>query len=118
MSEKIAWIMGITALGLIIFGSMTFSLIGLLSKEEVSITVVHTERITKNYSESREQTYLVFAENETFSCEDSLFYWKWNSSDMYGQMRPGTKWNATVVGFRIPFLSMYRNIIEVTPVKE
>jgi hypothetical protein len=38
---------------------------------------------------------------------------KFNSSDIYNQLEKGKKYRIKVYGFRIPFLSWYKNIIEV-----
>jgi hypothetical protein len=52
-------------------------------------------------------------EGEVFENSDTFFYQKWNSSDIYGKLTVGNKYKATVYGWRIPFLSNYRNIIEI-----
>lgn len=48
-----------------------------------------------------------------FENTDSLLALKFNSADLQGQMAPGRACTATVNGFRIPFLSMNRNILAV-----
>jgi hypothetical protein len=50
---------------------------------------------------------------EVFENTDSLLSLKFNSADLYGQMREGRVCQATVNGYRISFLSMNRNIIDV-----
>lgn len=63
------------------------------------------------------QKYLVFTENETFCVSDSWVYWRFNSSDVYGKMKVGVKYTATLQGYRWPFFSVYRNIINPVEVK-
>ena len=80
-----------------------------LTIKVVDKTVTHTENDSK---------YLIFTNNEVFEEDDELFRGKFNSSDMYGQLKVGGTYRVKVLGFRIPFLSMYRNIIEVEPVSD
>jgi hypothetical protein len=61
--------------------------------------------------------YLIYTDRETFSNEDTLFHGKFNSSDLYGKIKAGRTYKMQVYGWRIPFLSMYRNIVSITPTK-
>lgn len=56
--------------------------------------------------------YLVYSDQEVFTNEDSLWALKWNSSDVQAHIKNGSTCNFVVTGFRIPFFSAYRNIIE------
>lgn len=55
--------------------------------------------------------YLIYGNNETYTDSDSFLYWKFNSSDFYGHIQPGDNCTFTVYGWRVPFLSWYRNIV-------
>ena len=79
------------------------------------ITVKITDKIVKmdKSGDSVTSTYMIFTENETFKNTDSLLFWKFNSSDVYGKLQKGKTYNVRVVGWRISFLSRYRNIIEI-----
>jgi hypothetical protein len=57
--------------------------------------------------------YLIFTDNEVLENTDSLWYWKWNSSDFYNKIEAGKTYKFTVYGWRVPFMSWYRNIVEV-----
>ena len=69
--------------------------------------------------------YLIFAKLDTGKAEvfedtDSMIEGKYNSSDIYGDLEKDKTYKIVVYGWRIPFWSMYRNIItarEVTNVK-
>lgn len=79
-----------------------------------TVTVTDKERVNKIHSSK----YLVFCEDENgevlvFENTDELLRLKFNSSTVYGTLKQGGKYKLTVVGFRIPFLSMYQNIIKV-----
>lgn len=77
------------------------------TEEWIEVTVVGKEAVTHN----KKTQYLVFTEDETFECEDSLYHGKFNSSDVYGRIKPG-RYRMRVEGWRIPLFSVYRNIIE------
>lgn len=84
----------------------------------VQFTVNSLERVVTQDSSK----YMVFAERdngdvEVFQNTDSVPMFKWNSSDIQAKLKPGKKYTATVTGWRIQFLSMYRNIVSVEEVK-
>jgi hypothetical protein len=56
--------------------------------------------------------YLVYTDVTTYEVEDSFIYWRWDSSDVYGALQIGKTYRATLQGWRVPFLSMYQNIIK------
>lgn len=75
---------------------------------QYTVEITNKERV--------EDKYLIFCEDENgvsyvFENTDSLLRGKWNSSDIYGDMKVGNTYTVTVVGYRIPFLSEYQNII-------
>lgn len=79
------------------------------SETEVTITVTKTEAVNSGKS----YKYLVFTENEVFEIDDSLVFWKFDSSDTYNQMKSGKTYTVKVAGWRNHFFSMYRNIIQI-----
>lgn len=84
------------------------------SEDTVDITVMSKERIVKGDSSK----YLVWADNgEVYANEDSFFFWKWNSSDLYGKLEKGKRYRITKCGWRVRFLSMYENMIDVQQIE-
>lgn len=81
------------------------------TKDNVECTVKEKERVVSGDS----SRYLIFCEEEVLQNTDSL--WKWSSSDFYKDIDEGEKYNFTVYGWRVPFLSMYKNIIEINQTK-
>lgn len=97
---------------LAIGGSCGSNCISHLDRETVSVKVTGKENVHhENHSK-----YLVFTENEVFENRDTLLEAKWNSSDIYNRIREGSCYRFEVYGWRIPFLSQYRNIVSVTDV--
>lgn len=70
--------------------------------------IIKTERIqSRNVSK-----YLIYTNSEVFENVDSFWAMKWNSSDLYALIQVGDQCSFTVTGFRVSFLSKYRNILE------
>lgn len=90
--------------GLIAFGAT----IPLTTQETVTVKITEKERI----HDGDEDKYLIWTEGEVFENTDSLVLGKFNSSDIYGKIQENETYECKVYGWRIPFLSMYRNIID------
>ncbi len=78
-----------------------------IKPQYVDFTVKDKERV--NYGQNSK--YLIFTENETFENTDELIRGKFNSSDLYGFLDVGKTYKCEVMWWRIPILSMYRNLI-------
>lgn len=88
--------------------------------EDATFTVTDKERIVEKSSDSVSSKYIVFTdkkadEKEVFENTDSFFRLKFNSSDVQGQLKKGETYNCKVYGWRVPFFSMYRNIVSCAP---
>lgn len=77
--------------------------------DHVTVTVTDKERVVKR----DDSYYLVFTETEVFKNEDAFLFFKFNSSDVQGKLRVGETYDVKVNGFRVPFMSAYRNILKV-----
>lgn len=82
-----------------------------MSVDYVDIEVIDKERIVETTSETISSKYLIFSNKEVFENTDSFIFFKFNSSSLQGKLQKGRKYRIKVVGWRIPFLSSYRNII-------
>lgn len=79
------------------------------TQQDRTINVTKTERIvTSGGSESK---YLVFAKEGVFENTDSILRWKFDSADVHNSILPEQKYNCDTYGWRVPFLSMYPNIV-------
>lgn len=76
------------------------------SSEYIDVTVTDKE---VKYDKEK-STYLVFTKDEVFKNTDNIFLMKFNSSDVQGQLVKDSTYTVKVYGWRVPFLSMYRNI--------
>ena len=100
-------------IGLVLGGLIVREVAWWSSKEVITIEVSDKERITKGSNGDIESYYLVYTETETFENTDVLFLGKFNSSDIQGKLKPNHKYKVVVYGWRMPFFSSYRNIIEI-----
>lgn len=103
-----------TITGVICFTILTtpfwlYRFIWLSSCESVT-TTIHSKENVVDRSASK---YLIFTKDEVFENADSYMVGKFNSSDFYNKLNAGDTKALRVCGWRVPFLSWYRNIIEV-----
>lgn len=87
---------------------------GMCNKETVTVTV--TDKGIKRYDDV--DKYLIYTNETTYQIADSFIDGNWNSSDLYGSIVIGETYTFTTRGYRVGFLSMYPNIIEVEEVDE
>jgi len=91
---------------------------------EQIITVSVTDKMRVSYGhEWITQKYLIYTvddngEIDVLENTDSFAHVKFNSSDYFAQLEVGETYMLRVVGYRIPFLSKYQNIIEIMGVVE
>lgn len=89
---------------------------------EYTITVTDKERIYTGSGNSSSSKYLVFGDDQNGNSlvlenTDCFIRGKWNSSNIQGQLKKGNVYKVTVIGYRVPFLSWYQNIIKIEEVK-
>lgn len=84
------------------------------SEQTVVITVVSKERI----AEKNSGKYLVYTKGEVFEVTDTVSYWRFDSSELYGELGEGKSYRCKISGWRVPFFSWYRNIIEIERFEE
>lgn len=106
--------------GAIIFGAIIVGVCSLVGKyyesSEVTFTVTEKERIMdRDGSGAR---YLVWSEDETFENVDTLMKGKFNSSDLYGQLKVGETYTCEVYGWRNSYFSSYRNLVKCKKVEQ
>jgi hypothetical protein len=83
-------------------------------------TATATEKTVKRNGES--DRYLVFTKLadgkiRVLQNTDAFFRGKFDSSDIYARLKQDQTYEFETVGYRIPFLSMYENILTAREVK-
>lgn len=98
----------------IIIGAMViYPICKYSSKETIEITVSDKERITTGSGKNLESKYLIYTNREVLENTDAMLFGKFNSSDIQNQLKVGKTYKVEVVGWRVPFLSWYRNVVAV-----
>lgn len=88
--------------------SVFFTAFATFNDHTVVVTITDKERVTN---------YLVFAEDSqgngvVYQNVDAPIRGKWDSSTMQANLKIGETYELTLVGYRIPFVSSYENIID------
>lgn len=107
----------------IVFSVKVFS----FNDAEYTVTITDKDRITESSKDSggnrnTSSKYLVFGDDENgnslvFENTDCFIRLKFNSSNVQGQLKEGHTYKITVIGYRVPFLSWYQNIIKLEEVE-
>ena len=77
------------------------------TQQDREITIKKTERVMF----SNNSKYLIYTEDGVYENVDSILRMKFNSADVYGQLQNGRTYICDTYGWRIPFFSMYPNIV-------
>ncbi len=109
---KLAMFLGvIIILVILVFGFMFFE--PFFSETEETIVIVNKE-VWKGEGEK----YFIFTENEVFLNMDNYYHNKSNADDLYPLFRVGQTYRVKVVGYYIPMIPRFRNIISIIEQKE
>lgn len=98
---------------LVFIGIFIYPILYINSIEVIEISINNKERVTTGSGENMSSKYLIYAENEVLENTDAFIFFKFNSSDVYNELKLKEVYKVKVAGWRIPFLSSYRNIIKV-----
>lgn len=105
-----AAIAGLVMAGLLLSSSVVFAR---LTEDRITTTILRDgERVCSGSSEGTSCKYLEFGTGEVFENTDTWAFLKFNSSDVHGAIAAGKVCDLRVSGWRLPYLSWYRNIVE------
>lgn len=106
---KSYWIIGVIV-AVLLFG---YPIAYCTSVETIEVTVSDKERITTGSGESISSKFLVYSEDEVFENTDAWMFFKFASSDLQNNLKVDSTYTVKVAGWRVPFLSMYRNVVSI-----
>ena len=79
---------------------------------ETTVTLTRdAERVCRGSGDSRSCGYEVYTDKGVFANKDSIMHGKFNSGDLQANFIQDATCKVTAVGFRVPFLSMRKNIL-------
>lgn len=116
LSEKFVTVLLVLAIIIFIIAP-----IGFVFAQRVAFVQTFEATIVKTYID-RGNTYFVLQKDDgtIFPCsnEDNIFFGKLNSGDYLMSLEVGAKYNFKTVGWRIPILSAFPNIVEYATLGE
>ena len=105
--SKISIVLGVIIfLCIIVFGFIFFE--PFITEDEVEIRVINKERWT-----GERGSYFIFTDKEVFVNEDNYYHNKTNADELYKLFNRGDTYKVKVVGYYLPFLPRFRNIINI-----
>lgn len=113
----------LTAIALVVIAIIAIPVISFSNDHAYTVTITDKERVTTQVAEGQtDSKYLIYGEDENgktyvFEDTDTLFRWKFNSSDVFGVLKEGETYELTVIGFRVHIFNWYENIIDFKAVK-
>ena len=104
----------------IIFISMLYAF---GTRKDVSFTVKDKGTLTRGYvSDGNGSTWTEFMiytkDGRSFKNVNSLWYWKWRSTELQNKLQKGKKYRATIYGWRIGAFNIYPNIVSAKEIKK
>ena len=108
----------------IVIGVIFIGIVCTLSVNFNNSVEVHTATITDTVIKRQGETdiYLVYTKSDSgniavYENSDSFIKGKYNSSDLQAKLEKGKKFKLTVVGYRLPVISSYQNILSAEEIK-
>jgi hypothetical protein len=99
---------------LVTLGMLVLSIVSALHTEEMTCTIQDKDRTTNREGKSDARLYT--EDCGVLRVGDSLLSWTWSSADTYAGIDEGKTYHIKTRGLRIPFLSMFPNVVEATEV--
>lgn len=110
---KVIWII----VGLVVLaGGLT--IVNATHVEHFTCTVTDKDRTstTDKDGKSKSDARVYTKECGTLRVADSVLSWTFSSSDTYASMERGKTYKVTTRGFRVPFFSMFPNVVKAREV--
>lgn len=113
----------ISIVDVVIFLAIVLILVGALGGKIIQASNKRTNVCTVTGKEVKTDNgkgkYLIYTKDYptgevmVYRIEDTVLRWQWDSSDKYATVEDGKTYKFTIVGYRLPILSMYPNIIDI-----
>jgi hypothetical protein len=103
------WIVILAIAAIVGFLLIASLILPFLNNQTFTIKVEKVEAVVS----SETTKYLIYTETEVFENSDCLIRGKFDSSDFYNDLKDLGTFKVSTYGYRIPLLSMYKNIIKI-----
>jgi len=93
------------------------------TRRKTTFVVKEKGTLTHGYSNqnggSTWTNFMIYTrDGRAFKNVNSLWYWKWRSTELQAKMQKGKKYTATIYGWRIGAFNVYPNIVSVKEIKQ
>lgn len=111
--------LGVSAVILVLICSACVATCAFEHSDRETVTVLVTEKdiVRHGSGDTSSDYYMVWTTRngveEVFTVNDSLIEGNWDTSDDYGRIHVGECYEFEVYGWRIQFMSNYRNIVSI-----
>ena len=98
------------------------ALYALGTRRKIVFTVKEKGTLTHGYTQNgRGTTYTNFmiytTDGRALKNVNSIWFWKWRSTELQAKMQKGKRYTATIYGWRIGAFNVYPNIVDVKPLR-
>lgn len=83
------------------------------TQDSLEAVVTGTERVCETTDEGQACHWMVLTDRMSFTNQDAFWHFKFDSTDLQAKLAEGELYTFHYYGWRIPFLSVYPNIISV-----
>lgn len=112
MSDNMPIGCAVVIIGALVLGGGGMTIASNLHEETKTCTVTNKESINKD----KGHEYRVYTkECGVLTAGDNLWRGYFTSADTYGALNPGSAYELTTTGWRVPFLSWMPNIVKTAP---
>lgn len=92
------------------------------TRRKIVFTVKEKGTLTHGYTRNGHgNTYTNFmiytTDGQALKNVNTLWYWKWRSTEMQAKLQKGKRYTALVYGWRIGAFNVYPNIVDVKPLR-
>lgn len=108
--DTAVWIGGVAIIAMLL-GLVVYTWASYVNERTITCTVTEKDRTQRPKGGSDARVYT--EDCGTLQVADATFKGHFSSADTYAQIEPGETYEFTVIGFRVPVLSDFPNIIEV-----
>lgn len=111
----------IALLLMIVFAPIS-ALYAYLTRRNLTVVVKEKGTLThgsvNNGNGNTKTDFMIYTkDNCAFKNVNSLWYWKWRSTELQAKIQKGKKYRATIYGWRIGAFDIYPNIVKVKEIK-
>ena len=94
-----------------------------MTKRKTTFVIKEKGTLTHGYvgdgNGSTWTNFMVYTKDgRAFKNANVFWFWKWRSTELQAQMKPGKKYVATIYGWRIGGIGIYPNIVNIKEVKK